>query len=152
MSSWAWGQPLEHGRHISDHILKGSWFSLPQKPSSANSFSVLGSPELLPIPWWDGFVLCRSLCPTAAVCSWVEQPIMPRRHWFSLVLPDLWHLQFSLSLGVCVCVTIQIRHVWLRTPLTLILCPLTSCEFLISHCPCSKKVLWRHIRTASINR
>lgn len=97
------GPTLEHGRHISDHILKGSWFSLPQKPSSANSFSVLGSPEPLPIPWWDGFVLCRSLCPTAAVCSWVEQPRYAQKTLVFSSPP--WPLAPSIFLklgGMCV--------------------------------------------------
>lgn len=89
MYSLLWGHPLEHILpHRGHRSLKE--LTLLQNPSTVNSSSARGEALLIS---QDSMLECSlawsHMGTIAAVSSWAQCPVMPRRQCFALVLPDL---------------------------------------------------------------
>lgn len=136
--SYVWGHALEHGQPT---MLK-TWLSFTQKASTVcNSADRDGAYEPLSAShtgMLTGLVLLRSCAGNGSSCEFMNGGILlcpagtvscsrpPQRLGFcnhSTPIPSV----MALSLGGK---KIKMSQLWLKTPLTLILCILIRCQFL----------------------
>lgn len=91
--SWVWSHLLQCDQLSKALFLKKNRSSLPQKPSTTNSFStgVAGNPPSM-LEWLLAWSYAAVLQATVAV-HWHTGSGMSRRHCFHLMVPDLWLLQ-----------------------------------------------------------
>lgn len=96
--SWVWGHPLEHGLTARSHALKEGWLHPFLKLSIINSSSVgVKVSKSFPAPCWNvGWIDLVQILYGPPELLWVCEHF--QRQCLTLVLSDLWLLQFFTSL------------------------------------------------------